>query len=83
MYLAHGLIRANFFDEVATKFVYIKKTKKGCEISISVNPLVTSNPQAMQGFVDVKKSLQAQFPKNKIIFHLVVYNFDNVISTIN
>jgi hypothetical protein len=82
VYLAHGLIRANFFDEAATKFVFIKKTKKTCEFSISVNPLVTSNPEAMQAFVDVKKSMQGQFPNNPIILHLVVYNFNNVIQTI-
>ncbi|MES2377614.1 MAG: hypothetical protein V4553_13605 [Bacteroidota bacterium] len=81
-YLADGLTRANFFDEAATKSVYIKKIHKTIELSISVNPLITSNGPAMQAFVDLQKNMQKQFPQSKIIINLVVYKFDNVIARI-
>jgi hypothetical protein len=78
-YLADALTKANFFDETATKFVYIKKIHKTVELSISVNPLITGNPPARQAFVDLQKEMQKQFPNNKIVINLVVYKFDNVI----
>ena len=81
-YLAAALTRANFFDETATKFVYIKKIHKTVELSISVNPLITGNPPAMQAFVDLRKEMQKQFPNNIITINLVVYNFNNVIARI-
>lgn len=81
-YLADGLTKAHFFDETTTKYVYIKKISKTVEISISVNPLITGNPTAMQAFVDLRKEMQKQFPNNKIVINLVVYNFSNVIARI-
>jgi hypothetical protein len=81
-YLANGLAKANFFDEAATKFVYIKKIHKTVELSISANPLITGNPPAMQAFVDLRKEMQKQFPNNKIVINLVVYKFDNVLARI-
>ncbi|MBC7399393.1 MAG: hypothetical protein H7289_05555 [Mucilaginibacter sp.] len=81
-YLADGLTKANFFDEAATKYVYIKKIHKTIELSISANPLIGSNPPAMQAFVDLQKNMQKQFPQNKIVINLVVYNFSNVLRRI-
>ncbi|MGF7082063.1 hypothetical protein [Mucilaginibacter sp. UYCu711] len=81
-YLADGLTKAHFFDEAATKFVYIKKIHKTVELSISANPLITGNPPAMQAFVDLRKEMQKQFPNNKIVINLVVYKFDNVLARI-
>jgi ABC-type antimicrobial peptide transport system permease subunit len=78
-YLANGLTKANFFDEAATKYVYIKKIHKTVELSISANPLITGNPPAMQAFDDLRKNMQKQFPNNKIVINLVVYNFNNVL----
>lgn len=79
-YLADGLTKANFFDNAATKFVYIKKIHKTVELSISVNPLITGNPPAMRAFVDLRKQMQKLFPNNKIVINLVVYKFDNVLA---
>jgi hypothetical protein len=79
-YLANSLIRANFFDEAATKYVYIKNIHKTVELSISANPLITGNPPAMQAFVDLRKEMQKQFPNNKIVINLVVFNFNNVLA---
>ncbi len=79
-YLADGLTKANFFDQTETKYVYIKKNHKTVEISISVNPLITSNQPAMRAFVDLRKEMQMKFPNNKIVINLVVYNFTNVIA---
>jgi hypothetical protein len=81
-YLADGLTRANFFDNAVTKYIYIKKIKDTVNFSISANPLITSNPPAMQAFVDLRKNMQKQFPKNKIVIDLVVFNFKNVIKRI-
>jgi hypothetical protein len=81
-YLADGLTKANFFDKAVTKYVYIKKIKDTVQLSISVNPLIGSNPPALKGFVDLRKNMQDQFPKSKMVINLVVFKFDNVIARI-
>jgi hypothetical protein len=82
-YLANGLIEADFFDQAVTKYVYIKKTGSTVELNISSNPLISSNPPAINAFVQLRANLQKQFPNNKIIINLVVYKFDNVIRRID
>ncbi len=81
-YLADGLAKANFFDNVITKYVYIKKDHSTCYISISSNPLIASNPAAIAAFVAVRNEMQKQFPKNKIVIDLAVGDFNNVVKRI-
>jgi hypothetical protein len=81
-YLAEGLTKANFFDEARPKYVYIKNTNAGVEISISCNPAINSNPSAIKSFVQLRADMQKQFSHNKIIINLIIDKLDNVIKRI-
>ena len=77
--VADGLTKTTFFDEAVTKYVYVKKVNKDFEISISCDKSVTTNTEALQTFIQLRKELQMFFPDNKIVFNLVVDNLDNIV----
>lgn len=77
--IADGLTKTTFFDESVTKYVYAKKVNDSFEISISCDKSVTSDPEALQLFVELRTELQVLFPDNKIVFNLVVDNLDNIV----
>lgn len=77
--LADGFIRTTFFDESVTKYVYAEKINNKYEISLSVVDGIANDSQELQPFNDLRLDLQTFFPKNKIIFKLVVDNLDNVV----
>jgi hypothetical protein len=77
--LANGFTKATFFDDAATKYVYAKKVGDNYELSISCNKSITSSPEALTPFIQLRTDMQTLFPNNKIIFNLVVDNLDNVV----
>jgi hypothetical protein len=81
-YLATGLTKVNFFDEVRPKYVYIKKDGSSVEINISCNPSINTNKAAIESFVHLRADMQKQFPHNKIVINLVIDRFDNVVKRI-
>ncbi len=77
--LAEGFAKTTFFDEEATKYIEVKKVASSYEIYISCNKSVTSTPEALSPFIQLRNDMQSLFPKNKIVFNLVVDNLDNVV----
>lgn len=77
--LAQGFVNTTFFDEVVTKYVYVKKVKNDFEISISCDKSLTNIPDGVESFVQLRNDLQTMFPDNKIVFNLVVDKLDNII----
>ena len=80
--IADGLIKATFFDEAVTKYVYVKKVGNNFEISISCDKSVTNSSDALAPFVQLRSDLQTLFPDNKIVFNIVVDNLDNLVKRI-
>jgi hypothetical protein len=80
--IADGFIKTTFFDEAVTKYVYAKKENSNYELSLSVIDGVANDNKALQTFIDLRTELQKLFPKNKIVFKLVVDNLDNVVKRI-
>ena len=80
--IAEGFTETTFFDETETKYTYAYKEDDKYEISISVVDEVKNDNQAIKAYTDLKAELQSLFPKNKIVFKLVIGNVDNVIKTI-
>jgi hypothetical protein len=77
--LAEGLTKTTFFDEEATKYIFVKKAASSYEIYISCNKSVTNTTEALSPFIQLRSDMQSLFPKNKIVFNLVVDNLDNVV----
>jgi hypothetical protein len=77
--LAEGFTKTTFFDEEATKYIFVKKIVDSYEIYISCNKSVTSSAEALSPFIQLQNDMQSLFPKNKIVFNLVVDNLDNVV----
>jgi hypothetical protein len=80
--IADGFIRTTFFDEAVTKYIYAKRVGTNLEISISCNKSVSSSPDALKPFIQLRNELQIFYPDNKIIFNLTVDNLDNVVKRI-
>jgi hypothetical protein len=80
--IADSFIKTTFFDEAVTKYVYAKKVGTNFEISISCDKSVTSSPDALAPFIQLRNELQTLYPDNKIIFNLIVDNLDNVVKRI-
>ncbi|MES2285235.1 MAG: hypothetical protein V4547_06060 [Bacteroidota bacterium] len=77
--LADAFTKTTFFDEEVTKYVYPKKVDSNYEISIGCDKSVTSDPDALEPFVQLRNDMQTLFPNNKIIFNLVVDDLDNIV----
>lgn len=77
--LADAFISTTFFDQAVTKYVYVKKLKTNLEISISCDKSVTSSPEALYPFIELRNDMQKLFPNNKIVFNLVVDSLDNIV----
>ena len=77
--IAEGLKRIAFFDEESTKYTYVKKVDNAYEIMISCNEDIKQTSYSFTPLVSWRNELQDLFPKNKIIFVLVVDDLDNVI----
>lgn len=80
--IAEGLTKTAFFDEAETKYTYAYKENDKYVISISVVDAVKNDNKAIKAFTDLRTELQSMFPKNKIVFKLVIGNVDNVIKTL-
>lgn len=76
--IAESLTKGTFFDDALTKYIYIKKINNTYEVSISCNESVRTDPASYQPFIDLRNTVQKDFPRNKIVFNLVVENLDNV-----
>jgi hypothetical protein len=77
--IADGLIKATFFDETVTKFVYVKKLNDKYILSVPVNPEIANDDKTIALYIQLRTDLQKQFPDNKIQINLVVDDLDNVV----
>jgi hypothetical protein len=80
--LGEAFEEIDFFSDENKKFVYVKKIKNDYEISISCNKKVINNPDIIEAFSKMRIEMQKRFPKNKLIFNLVVDRLDNIIKRI-
>lgn len=80
--IAEALTKGTFFDDSLTKYVYLEKTDNNYTVSISCNESVKTEPEAYQPFIELRNTVQKEFPRNKIVFNLVVENIDNVVKRI-
>lgn len=80
--IAEAMTRETFFDDAQTKYIYVQKTDNNYEISIACDKSIQDDPATYKPFADLQKGVQKSFPKNKIIFKLVVDNLENVITRI-
>lgn len=77
--LANAFIKTTFFDDAVTKYVYVGKITDNYEISIGCDQSVVDDPTAIEPFIQLKNEMQALYPNNKLVFNLVVDDFDNVV----
>lgn len=80
--IAESFTKGFFFDNALTKYVYLEKINKNYEISISCNESVKDNPVAYEPFITLRNEMQKDFPRNKIIFKMVVDDLENVVRRI-
>jgi hypothetical protein len=80
--IADAFKKENFFDESITKYIYLEKTDKSYEISISCNESIHNDLASYLSFVELRNDMQKHFPNDKIIFKLVVDDLDNVVKRI-
>jgi len=76
--LAEAMIKASFFDEEVTKYVYAAKVDNNYELSISVIEGTTTDLEAIRFFEALRSELQANFPNNKIVLVMVGDNLEDV-----
>lgn len=80
--IADIFVYSNFFDVSETKYVYLDKVNDNYEISFSVVDGIKYNEKVLGQYTQYRNELQTFFPKNKIVFKLVVDDLDNVIKCI-
>ncbi|WP_394776634.1 hypothetical protein [Flavobacterium sp.] len=74
--------KGTFFDNAVTKYIYLEKIDNNYEISISCNESIKTDLSSSQYFIALRNDMQKDFPKNKLIFKLVVEDLDNVVKRI-
>lgn len=80
--IANSFEKTGFFDNSLTKYIYLEKIDNNYEVSISCNESIETDLTAYQSFVQLRKDMQNDFSKNKIILKLVVNDLDNVVKRI-
>lgn len=80
--IAGSFEKNTFFDNQATKYIYLEKIDNNYEISISCNESIQTDLNGFQYFTQLKNDMQKDFANNKIIFKLVVNDLDNVVKRI-
>ncbi|MBB5634705.1 hypothetical protein HDE68_000590 [Pedobacter cryoconitis] len=77
--IAEGLNKIGFFDAQSTKSTYVKKVGLTYEISISCTREIEKTSYSFTPLINWRNKLQSLFPKNQIVFVLVVDDLDHVI----
>ena len=80
--IAESFVKTTFFDQLVTKYIFVKKIGKTYEISISSNKSVVGNSEAYDFFYQLQKEMQTLLPNNRIVFNLIVDSLDNVVKRI-
>jgi hypothetical protein len=80
--IASKLIKANFFDETDTKYIYAEKTRNTYAIYISIMPSYNKNPEIIELYSQLQKDIQTGFPNNPFIINLVNESIEKVVKRI-
>ncbi|MFC6097633.1 hypothetical protein ACFPVY_13330 [Flavobacterium qiangtangense] len=80
--IASAFTRANYFDRDFAKFVYAKKENNEYKLSLSITNDVLKESAIIQAYRKLHADIKREFPKNKIVFLLVVDSLDNVVMKI-
>jgi hypothetical protein len=80
--IAAAFTSLSFFNNHSKKTVYVRKIDSVYEIAIACNKSVINNQAIYTGFAQLKNSMQLDFPRNRLVFNIVVGNINNVVKQI-
>lgn len=80
--IASKLIKANFFDESVTKYIYAEKIKNSYAIYVSIMPSSNKDPKVEEIYSQLQQEIQTDFPNNPFIINLVNESIEHVVKRI-